>query len=192
MFVLPALCGLILAAPTAAPGAAEIDQLIRQLGSPQFEDREAAVRRLEAIGEPALEALHKAARSADAEVRRRARGLLELIEGRDYQKLEGTWQCVPEGTPRLVVGTGGQIAFVRGTRVAMTFVLSPTESPKTIDFLQRGRLVLRGLYALKGDDLQLCLPLRDDSRRPRAIAAAGDADSVTLSFKRVKADPESK
>jgi uncharacterized protein (TIGR03067 family) len=186
--LLPFLGWFVLAAPTAAPGG-EIDKLVRQLGSPKFDEREAAAGRLEALGEPALEALRKALRSEDPEVRRRARGLVDAIEGRDYQRLEGTWECVPEGSPRLVIGAGGRIVFDRGTRVAMTFVLAPTQSPKTIDFHHRGRVVLLGLYTLKGDDLQLCLPLRADCKRPGALAATGDGEAVTLTFKRVTAAP---
>jgi formylglycine-generating enzyme len=57
-----------------------IDRLIRQLGSENFEEREAAGKALEAIGTPALEALRKAASSSsDAEVRRRARQLVEEV-----------------------------------------------------------------------------------------------------------------
>jgi uncharacterized protein (TIGR03067 family) len=192
MSLLPSLCWLLLAAPAGTPQAAEIDRLVRQLGSPQFAEREAAVARLETIGEPALEALRKAAGSDDGEVRRRTRALVEAIEAKDYQRLEGTWECVPEGSPRLVVGTGGHITFDRGTRVAMTFNLAPTQTPKEIDFHHRGRPVLLGLYSLKGDDLQLCLPVRNDLQRPRAVAAAGDPTSVTLTFKRVKPAPEEK
>jgi uncharacterized protein (TIGR03067 family) len=192
MSALLTLCGLLQALPTAAPSAAEIDQLVRQLGSPQFEEREAAVRRLEDVGEPALEPLRKAMSSMDPEVRRRARALVESIESRDYQKLVGTWECVPEGSPRLVVGDGGRIVFVRGTRTVMTFILTPLENPKGIDFHVRGQLVVRGLYALKGDELQLCLPTREERRRPKAFASAGDAECITLSFKRLKADPETK
>jgi len=55
----------------------EIDRLIQQLGSPKFAEREAASKRLEAIGTPAVKALRKAATtSPDTEVRRRAQRLL--------------------------------------------------------------------------------------------------------------------
>lgn len=57
---------------------AEIDQLIKQLGSDDFDQREAASKALERIGPPALDALRKvAAGSADAEVRKR---LVKVIE----------------------------------------------------------------------------------------------------------------
>jgi hypothetical protein len=61
-----------------AAQAAEIDALIRHLGSPRFVEREAANRQLVAIGETAWPFLQKAARDTnDPEVRRR----LNLILG---------------------------------------------------------------------------------------------------------------
>jgi hypothetical protein len=60
----------------------EIDRLIQQLGSPKFAEREAASKRLEAIGVPAAEALRKAATtSPDIEIRRRAQ---KLLAGKDW------------------------------------------------------------------------------------------------------------
>ena len=70
-------------AKTAEPDAAAIERLIRQLGSDEFTEREAATEALEKIGEPAYEALRKAAReSRDAEVRMRAARVVQTIEGR--------------------------------------------------------------------------------------------------------------
>jgi len=60
----------------------EIERLIQQLGSPKFMEREAASKGLEVAGEPALDALEKAATSAqDAEVRRQSRLLIAAIKG---------------------------------------------------------------------------------------------------------------
>jgi hypothetical protein len=56
-----------------------IARLIVQLGSPRFTEREAASRALDALGEPALEALQAAAKSPDPETRRRASELAERI-----------------------------------------------------------------------------------------------------------------
>jgi HEAT repeat protein len=63
---------------TATP--AEIARLIRRLGSTDFDEREAAVKALEAIGPAALDALDVATADKDPEVRRRADSLLETIE----------------------------------------------------------------------------------------------------------------
>ena len=62
----------------------EIDALIRQLGSPKFAERQAATKRLEAIGDRAAEALRNAAASnPDPEIRRRAEALLAGMIGHD-------------------------------------------------------------------------------------------------------------
>src|SRR5207249_3594946 len=69
--------------PAPSDQGKEIDRLIRQLGSRQFAEREAASKRLEAIGEPTLDALHKAAEdSTDAEVRKRSQAVLRAIQQR--------------------------------------------------------------------------------------------------------------
>jgi hypothetical protein len=67
--------------PAAEPEVGKIDALIEKLGSEKFPEREAASKALEAIGNPALAALRRAAiHSEDAETRRRARLLVSLIE----------------------------------------------------------------------------------------------------------------
>src|SRR5437899_1202424 len=59
---------------------ADIDRLIKELGSNTFDEREAAQKALAAIGYPALEPLRAAAKSKDEETRRRATVLVEGIE----------------------------------------------------------------------------------------------------------------
>jgi hypothetical protein len=73
-----------LPAPAAdpRPSAAKLRQLIDQLGSASFTEREEATAALDAAGEPALPGLRKAVESDDAEVRRRAGDLLKKIEQR--------------------------------------------------------------------------------------------------------------
>lgn len=63
-----------------APNKEQIDKLIDQLGSGVFAEREKASKELAAIGVPVLEALRKAAKSDDAEVRKRAEELIPKIE----------------------------------------------------------------------------------------------------------------
>jgi hypothetical protein len=81
--------GLGLAWLPALPGSAEdkvgpeqIRKLIAQLGSENFGQRKQASAALDAIGEPALEALRKATTSEDAEIRSRAQELVQQIEKR--------------------------------------------------------------------------------------------------------------
>src|SRR5437660_5605074 len=81
------------------PSSLEIFPLIDQLGSDRFLEREAASKKLEAFGERALPRLRKVARdSKDAEVRKRASRLVEVVErpllAREEKKLRGTWQVV--------------------------------------------------------------------------------------------------
>jgi hypothetical protein len=71
------------ASPSAAEPArpAEIEGLIKQLGSVRYEEREAASKALEEIGVPALDALLKAAADdQDAEVRKRAGEVAQRVE----------------------------------------------------------------------------------------------------------------
>src|SRR5437868_1972554 len=81
------LVGLGLALPAALPAAdaadaARVKKLVEQLGSAEFQEREKAVEELDAVGEPALEALRKAAASDDAEIKTRAAKLVTKIERR--------------------------------------------------------------------------------------------------------------
>src|SRR5262245_6176526 len=79
-----------------------IARLIRQLGDEVYTKREAASKELDAIGEPALDALRKAASSDDLEVRRRAGRILAAVTQRvraavlkkELEKLQGTWSLV--------------------------------------------------------------------------------------------------
>jgi hypothetical protein len=83
--LLPVVIAVALAsrlhAGTAEPQ--EVPRLIQQLGSPKFAERETASRRLDAVGVPALNPLRQAAHTdTDAEIRRRARDLVQAIKSR--------------------------------------------------------------------------------------------------------------
>jgi len=72
------------------PGPDELDEkqvakLIDQLGSADFEAREAASAKLAAMGPPVVPHLEKAVKSDDAEVALRAEALLKRIQGTDMQ-----------------------------------------------------------------------------------------------------------
>jgi uncharacterized protein (TIGR03067 family) len=76
-----------------------IASLIRQLGHDRFAKREEASEQLEAIGEPALDALRKAAASDEIlEIRRRAEQVIQAIARRvtkrEVEKLQGTWSLI--------------------------------------------------------------------------------------------------
>src|SRR5688500_16092237 len=82
------LLGPVAANEPAKPAAADVERLIKQLGSSQFREREDATKALDALGVRAWEALQKAAAGADdAEVRRRANRLLQTIAARERARL---------------------------------------------------------------------------------------------------------
>ncbi len=74
--------GVALAVPTPTSSETKIAALIGKLGSEHFREREAATRELDAIGEPALDALRKASKSTDMETANRAAALVAKIEQR--------------------------------------------------------------------------------------------------------------
>jgi hypothetical protein len=69
------------AAERQASDPAILKKLIQQLGSEDYAEREAAMKRLQGIGKPALPALREAAKnSGDAEIGRRAQRLVESLD----------------------------------------------------------------------------------------------------------------
>jgi tetratricopeptide (TPR) repeat protein len=72
---------------TKPPDRAEIERLVRRLGSDSFADREEAMKELRRLGKPALEALRNAAAASDdKEVRRRAAALVTQLLEPPYEK----------------------------------------------------------------------------------------------------------
>src|SRR5262249_58032177 len=92
--------GSILGEPgRAMPRVADrVPGLIKQLGDQNCAKREAAGKELVAIGEPALDALRKAAAAADPEVQSRAERIIAAISRRvttrELERLHGTWSLV--------------------------------------------------------------------------------------------------
>src|SRR5262245_55818042 len=87
VFRAPLACFLLLLGPGAAslaqPSSAELDQLIRQLAAEPLAERQAAMKRLQEIGEPTLEALRKAAAAnTDPDVRLRCYLVIRAISTR--------------------------------------------------------------------------------------------------------------
>lgn len=86
--LLAALSHVVFADDAPAPSSdAEIDALIRQLGSDSWDVREAADAQLTAIGEPAREKLTAALKDPDAEVRWRVSRILDALDWKDLQPL---------------------------------------------------------------------------------------------------------
>src|SRR5262249_13186945 len=86
------------------PSADEIQRLVNQLGDEAFVKRAQAKKALEAIGEPAVDALKKAGESAgDEEIRTAARALVAAIEVK------------ASGVVRIVTGHGNRVNGVAVT-----------------------------------------------------------------------------
>jgi uncharacterized protein (TIGR03067 family) len=166
-----------------APSTANAARLIKQLGSDSYEEREAATRALEAMGERALAALRVANQnSGDAEVKLRANRLIKAIERptlvREEKELHGTWRVV--GVERLgrpvpydersqyTFGKDGKLGrrnstatFQDGTyRLSCVGVLEVVFSNQSHGY----RMIL---YRLKGDTLRLCFDNDGGKRPPR-------------------------
>jgi hypothetical protein len=95
MKMLTVLLALVLSALSVAEGAAapaqeqDVQKLIQALSNPSKDERDRAVNDLAKVGRPALEALRKAATSADLEIKGLANQAIEKIEwgGLDPLKL---------------------------------------------------------------------------------------------------------
>jgi len=64
----------------ASSNESEQDRLLRQLGSEQFPEREAASKALHALGRSALKTLRKGTASSDPEIRKRSESLIEDVD----------------------------------------------------------------------------------------------------------------
>jgi hypothetical protein len=80
-----ALTSGVASATDSRPSSDRIGQLVRELGSGSFAERERATRELTDLGIATREALAAAADSADAEVRVRARAILAIVSDSDFR-----------------------------------------------------------------------------------------------------------
>ena len=162
-------------APAADPkaDAERIAALVQQLGHPEFAKREAASKALDAIGEPALEALRKAMTDPDAERGRRARGVVHSVTARaDLAKLRGTWYTVSVSYAGATTGVekrdiitydGTKYTQSRAGRVideGTIEIINAADRPKQIDYtvtdgLNKG-LHCRSIYTADGDEHKIC------------------------------------
>src|ERR1043166_2910287 len=126
------IAGIVLIAASGSfPGdqpkermADRVARLVKQLGHENFAKREAASKELDAIGEPTLNALRKAASSDDAEVRRRAEQLVASITLRaqaavtkkELEKLQGSWILVASETNGQRVNREGHVFTFKGDK----------------------------------------------------------------------------
>jgi WD40 repeat protein len=149
------LAALALTFVTPAPRGADVPQMIEQLGSEEFYERQAASRVLGQVGEPALPALRKAAvESDDWEVRKRAGQLVVSIENRVCCEVcrltghEGPVVAVAFSPDGKFAVSGGQDGTVRvwdvAARKESRSLLGHGAPVNAVAFSPDGRQVLSG------------------------------------------------
>lgn len=190
--------------PPRPAKTADISKLIRLLGDDVFESREAAQRKLEAIGEPALDALRKAALgSDDVELKTRAKQLIQSITakevGAEAAKLQGLWRLVYVGKRGNGMSVGNdtfEIAFSgkqytwKGSGFLSfvdtngPFVLGQLRGTKTIDLHANQRPPRFAVYAVEDDVLEICLDITQERHRPEKLEPGNSRQLLLLTFQR--------
>ncbi len=178
--VLLAVLGGLSGDPPGETTPDRVARLVKQLGHKMYAKREEASKELDAIGEPALGALRKAATAPDAEVRQRAAKLVGAITGRiraaaaekELAKLQGTWYTVSitysgtasgEDRKDTITYEGTEYVQRRNGHVwaaGTIAIVDATTNPKQIDYFGtdgegKGAHV-RAIYTLDGEDHQMC------------------------------------
>lgn len=189
--------GSMHAAPATSVAAEQITNLITQLGSTQFKEREAATQALETIGGPALDALHQAALSNDPEVGRRAQSLARTIRRRiettqfllpKRLRLVYTDTPVPQAVQDFAKRTEFPIEIVGKARLAnrrITLDTGETSFWNAFDqFCQKAGLV-EGTGATETDHQGARRLLLDAAQGgPRGIVQIVEVPSISLGFGR--------
>jgi len=170
---------------------AKIDRLIEQLGDDHFAMREAASRKLDALGKPALPALRKAAASsADLEIRRRATQVVRAINARlgkkELPKWQGTWMTengvyikfsgdqFSSGTPTFGPASGTITIVEVGDKLTFADLLNE-DGP-----LKGGQAL--AIFRRDGDTLHACWTYT--TSRPTEFKYGGN--NYCFTFRRVK------
>src|SRR2546422_8927617 len=102
MIILPALALWSLLQAQSDP-ARQARELVGQLRSESFDERQEATRKLKVLGRAALPELEKAAKDPDAEVAERARNLLRVIPVREVLSTRFS-EVIPGVEERLAFG----------------------------------------------------------------------------------------
>jgi len=123
---------LALAALLVLQDPARIDELVKKLGAADFAEREKAAEELRKAGKDAEGALRKAAESEDPEVRTRARGLLEELEGPKPKR------APRPGPPPGFQGFRGSSVQVQTVNGDSTYVITPGDGAPTLTFRKKG------------------------------------------------------
>ncbi len=181
--VLTAEAGSLRGDPGKETEPERIARLIKQLGDDDFEKREAASKELDAIGEPALDALRKAASDDDAEIRRRAEQLFQVVTGRireaaakkELAKWEGSWQAAGDVKMTIKGDRFTSSAPGIGARNGKLIVIEIREKVALVDFVvEEGDVkgsTANGILRLEGETLHYCVTFVE--ARPTEFQTAG-------------------
>jgi uncharacterized protein (TIGR03067 family) len=117
-----------------------------------------------------------------------------VTESLDHGRLQGTWDFFagPREAQLIVTGDQFTIRFRNGEVYQGTFILGPTERPKTLDMVitegperHRGQKSL-GIYAFDGDRLIWSTGKPGSTQRPRFFPAREDREPLCIVFRRQK------
>jgi uncharacterized protein (TIGR03067 family) len=167
--MLTAQLGILRSGPGEETESEKITRLVKQLGDDSFAKRETASKGLEAIGEPALDALRKAVASADdAEIRRRAEQAVQGITARlraaaarkEVAKWEGSWEGDPGVTMTIKGDRCTSSTPSTGPRTGTIRVIAVGEKVTQVDiFVEEGDTrgqTFRAIFRLDGETLHYC------------------------------------
>jgi uncharacterized protein (TIGR03067 family) len=194
---LAAVAGLLRGDGDKGPDAEHVTRLVKQLGDDDFAKRQAASKELEETGEPALDALRKAAVSdGDAEVRRRAKNVIQVAAeraaGKERDKLQGVWFLISREA-------GGRVTYYGDDDTTLTFtddkwatrlgdkvqqagtfmVVDALGDPTSFEWTTTEGIgsgkTSSGVFRFEGDDLTYCVTTAGSDPRPSDFTTkAGD------------------
>jgi hypothetical protein len=158
------------------------EELVKRLGDEQYALREQATRELKALGPAAVPALRQAARSGDAEVKRRARDCLGSVEA---------------GLRPELAGAAARLLAARAPARAVPALLAYLPGAPGADAEEEAQLALLALAAKAGrpdDALAAALEDRAAARRAAAALAVGrcGSEEQRRRVRRLLADPDPK
>jgi hypothetical protein len=177
--LLTAVVGL-LGGPPEEPTADRVARLVKQLGHDEFSKREEASEELDAIGEPALDALRKAAASdPDPEIGSRAERILNAIVKREGKRLlaplAGSWNG-PDGLWMKLDGENWSFRSPNYKSAGVMWVSGADRATLRVEYAihegpNKGR-ICKGLLRLDGDKLHYCATF--DDRYPTEFKTVGN------------------
>jgi hypothetical protein len=144
-------------APTAGqpPSPERIAELVHDLGSDKFATREKATRQLIALGIVTRDALSRAANDSDAEVRVRARAVLDIVSASDFQERLDAFSADYDGSHHVTLPAWDQFSEQFGaSRLARElFVEMQRAEPELLAALAAGPKQASQALAARAHDI---------------------------------------